>query len=57
MSKAAATVERLIHEDMSWMSEADAHKLLIPLLTMRRYETEYRLTRSTLMQVVFLDDY
>jgi len=57
MSKAAATVERLIHEDMSWMSEADAHKLLIPLLTMRRYETEYRLTRSTLMQVVFFDEY
>jgi methyl-accepting chemotaxis protein len=42
---------------MSWMSESDAHKLLVPLLTMRRYETEYRLTRSTLMQVVFFDEY
>jgi methyl-accepting chemotaxis protein len=57
MAKAAAAVERLIHEDMSWMSESDAHKLLVPLLTMRRYETEYRLTRSTLMQVVFFDEY
>ena len=26
-------VERIIHEDMSWMSEDDAHKLLISLLT------------------------
>jgi methyl-accepting chemotaxis protein len=57
MSKAAAAVERLIHDDMTWMSESDAHKLLVPLLTMRRYETEYRLTRSTLMQVVFFDEY
>ena len=32
---------------MSWLSEADAQKLLISLLTMRRYEGEYRLTRST----------
>ena len=50
MTKAATAVERIIHEDMSWLSEADAQKLLISLLTMRRYETEYRLTRSTLMQ-------
>ena len=48
MTQAAAAVERIIHEDMSWLSEADAHKLLISLLTMRRYEAEYRLTRSTL---------
>ncbi|MEX2034623.1 MAG: hypothetical protein WEA28_05470, partial [Xanthobacteraceae bacterium] len=57
MTKAAAAVERIIHEDMSWLSEADAQKLLISLLTMRRYESEYRLTRSTLMQVVFFDEF
>ena len=57
MTKAAAAVERIIHEDMSWMSEGDAHKLLISLLTMRRYEAEYRLTRSTLMQTVFFDEF
>ena len=39
MTKSAAAVERIIHEDMSWMSEGDAHKLLISLLTMRRYES------------------
>jgi methyl-accepting chemotaxis protein len=57
MAKAAAAVERIIHEDMSWLSEADAQKLLISLLTMRRYEGEYRLTRATLMQVVFFDEF
>jgi methyl-accepting chemotaxis protein len=57
MTKAAASVERIIHEDMSWMGEHDAHKLLISLLTMRRYEAEYRLTRSTLMQTVFFDEF
>jgi methyl-accepting chemotaxis protein len=57
MTKAAAAVERIIHEDMSWMSEGDAHKLLISLLTMRRYEAEYRLTRSTMMQAVFFDEF
>jgi len=57
MIKAAASVERIIHNDMSWVSEGDAHKLLISLLTMRRYDSEYRLTRSTLMQTVFVDEF
>ncbi len=57
MTRSAAAVERIIHEDMSWMSEADAHKLLISLMTMRRYEAEYRLSRSTLMQTVFFDEF
>jgi methyl-accepting chemotaxis protein len=56
MTKAAAAVERLINEDLSWLTESDAHKLLISLLTMRRYENEYRLTRSTITQVVFFDE-
>jgi len=41
---------------MSWLSERDANKLLISLLTMRRFEAEYRLSRSTLMQTVFFDE-
>jgi methyl-accepting chemotaxis protein len=57
MTKAAAAVERIIHEDMSWLSEADAYKLMVLLLTMRRDEAEYRLTRSTLMQTVFVNEY
>jgi methyl-accepting chemotaxis protein len=57
MTKSAASVERIIHEDMSWMSESDAQRLLISLLTMRRYEAEYRLTRSTLIQNVFFNEF
>ena len=56
MTKSAAAVERVIHEDLSWVSEADAQRLLVSLLTMRRYESEYRLTRSTLTQVLFFDE-
>jgi methyl-accepting chemotaxis protein len=56
MTKAAAAVERIIHEDMSWLSDGDGQKLLLSLLTMRRYESEYRLTHSTLMQVVFSEE-
>jgi methyl-accepting chemotaxis protein len=55
MTKSAAAVERFLHEDMSWMSEADARNLMIPLLTMRRYESEYRLAPTTLMQTLFLN--
>ena len=57
MTNAAAAVERIIHDDMSWMSEDDSRKLLVSLLTMRRYEAEYRLTRSTLTQNVFLTEF
>ena len=57
MAKTAASVERIIHEDMSWLSETDAHKLLISLLTMRRFEAEYRLSRSTLTQTLFFDEF
>jgi methyl-accepting chemotaxis protein len=57
MTKTAAAVERIIHDDMSWMSADDAHKLLISLLTMRRFETEYRLSRSTLTQTMFFSEY
>jgi methyl-accepting chemotaxis protein len=57
MAKAATALERLLHEDMSWLSEADTQKLLVSLLTMRRFETEYRLTRMALMQAVFTQEY
>jgi methyl-accepting chemotaxis protein len=57
MTKTAAAVERLIHEDMSWLTESDQQKLLISLLTMRRYETEYRLTRGTILRIEFFDEF
>jgi methyl-accepting chemotaxis protein len=57
MTKTAAAVERIIHEDMSWLAESDQQKLLISLLTMRRYETEYRLTRGTILRIEFFDEF
>ena len=57
MTRTGAAVERIIHEDMSWMSERDTHKLLYSLLAMRRYEAEYRLARSTLIQTTFFGEF
>ena len=39
-------MERVVNEDMSWLSEKDQRAILIPLMLMRRYEVEFRLTRS-----------
>ncbi|CAN0091122.1 unnamed protein product, partial [Phaeothamnion confervicola] len=57
MTDAASAVERIINEDMSWMREADSQKLLLSLLTMRRYESEYRLTGAILLQSAFFDEF
>ena len=39
-------MERIVNEDMSWLSDADQKKILVPLMLMRRHEVEYRLTRE-----------
>jgi methyl-accepting chemotaxis protein len=41
-----STMERIVNEDMSWLSDADQRRILIPLMLMRRSEVEYRLTRA-----------
>jgi methyl-accepting chemotaxis protein len=57
MTDSAAAVERIINQDMSWLRDSDAHKLLTALLTMRRYETEYRLNPSTTLQWAFFEEF
>ncbi|MBN8966605.1 MAG: hypothetical protein J0H89_14830, partial [Rhizobiales bacterium] len=57
MTKAAAAVERMIYQDMSQLSDSDTQRLLVPLMTMRRYESEYRLTRLASLRSLFLDEY
>jgi methyl-accepting chemotaxis protein len=54
MWKSATTVERIINEDLAWLTRADAQKLLVSLLTMRRYESEYRLMRTSIAKSGFL---
>jgi methyl-accepting chemotaxis protein len=53
---AGSTIEQLIHDDLSWVAQEDSAKLLVSLLTMRRYEIEYRLTREHTAQQHFLDE-
>ena len=46
-------MERIVNEDMSWLSETDQRKILTPLMLMRRSEVEYRLTaRRSGLQLV-----
>jgi methyl-accepting chemotaxis protein len=43
---AGNAVERIINENMSWLAEADATKLMMSLLTMRHHEADYRVNQS-----------
>jgi len=43
--KASAAIEHIINNELSWVGDHDSAKLLESLLTMRRYEVEYRLSR------------
>jgi methyl-accepting chemotaxis protein len=56
MMLTAAAVERIIHEDLSWMQPIDAQSLLVSLLVMRRYETEFRMTGESLPRVSFFSE-
>lgn len=41
-------VERVINNDLNWLAEADARKLMMMLLIMRHHEASYRLNQSDL---------
>jgi methyl-accepting chemotaxis protein len=56
LTAASSAVERIIHEDLSWVADGDARKMLMSLLTMRRDEIAYRLTRSRVSEKHFLDE-
>ena len=49
-------MERIVNEDMSWLSDADQKKILVPLMLMRRFEVEYRLTREDSAASLFRDE-
>jgi methyl-accepting chemotaxis protein len=56
LAAASTTVEKIIHDDLSWVADGDARKMLISLLTMRRDEIAYRLTRDRAREKHFLDE-
>jgi methyl-accepting chemotaxis protein len=50
-------IELAINENMTWLADAMAKKLMISLLTMRNYEAEYRLNASELTRQQFVASY
>jgi methyl-accepting chemotaxis protein len=50
-------MERIVNEDMSWLSEADQRRILTPLMLMRRFEVEFRLTRADSTHSLFKDEF
>jgi methyl-accepting chemotaxis protein len=53
---ASDSIEKIIHDDLTWVAEMDSARLLMSLLTLRRYEIEYRLTRNHTAERHFLDE-
>jgi len=49
-------MERIVNEDMSWLSESDQRKILTPLMLMRRFEVEYRLSRADSVLSLFKNE-
>jgi methyl-accepting chemotaxis protein len=56
LTAASTAIENIIHEDLSWVAAGDTAKLLVSLLTMRRYESEYRLTRARAAEQHFTEE-
>ncbi len=54
---AGSAVERIINENMTWLAEAEATKLMMSLLTMRHHEAAYRLNQMDLIHQQFLAGY
>ncbi len=54
---AANKIETAINDNMTWLADAEAKKLMITLLIMRHHEAEYRLNPSELTRQQFLLGY
>ena len=46
LKDAGNSIERAINNNMTWLDEAEAKKLMMALLTMRHQEAEYRLNSA-----------
>ncbi len=53
----ASSVEKIINLDMSWLQEIEAKRLLMSLLVMRRYETEFRGERASFIEISFYSEH
>jgi methyl-accepting chemotaxis protein len=50
-------VERIINENLTWLADSDAKGLMMQLLVMRHYESEYRLSSNELARQLFFEAY
>jgi methyl-accepting chemotaxis protein len=46
-------IEQIVNTELAGLSDADHRRLTLPLMLMRRYEVEYRLTRGDPVQSLF----
>jgi methyl-accepting chemotaxis protein len=54
LRKSGNAVERIINDNVNWLTEFDAQRLMLSLLTMRHQEAEYRLAQSELARQLFV---
>lgn len=57
LKDAGNAIERAINDNMTWLDNADAQKLMMALLVMRHQEAEYRLNPRDLTQHQFMVGY
>lgn len=54
---AANAIERVTHDELSWLGETDARQVVRSLLMMRSYEADYRLQPTDSLQTLFELEY
>ncbi|HZP70002.1 MAG TPA: methyl-accepting chemotaxis protein [Pseudolabrys sp.] len=54
---AGNAVERIINDNMSWLPEADATKLMMTLMYMRHNEADFRVSQSEVSRQLFQQSY
>jgi methyl-accepting chemotaxis protein len=57
LAMSGVAVERIINENMTWLAETEATKLMMALLTMRHHEADYRVSQRELSQQQFRAGY
>jgi methyl-accepting chemotaxis protein len=53
LQQAGNEIERIVNDDLPWLSDADRKSIIVSLLVMRRYEADYRLSREHLFRQSF----
>ena len=57
LNSSGNAIERIINENMTWLADGDAKKLMMLLLVMRHYEADHRRTPRELTRELFFKTY